>query len=78
MEYTTAQIKKIIKGRPVSEIERIIDEYIHDSRNREITRRKLLHNEAYEPISERYGLTPRQTFNIVRDCCRIIVQHIQT
>lgn len=78
MEYTTAEIKKIIKQQPASEINRILDEYIHDERNREIARRKLLKNEPYEPLSERYRLTPRQCFNIVTDCCKIVVQHIQT
>ena len=75
---TTAEIKSIIKKRPVSEINWILNEFIHDARNREITRRKLLQNEPYEPLSEEYNLTPRQCFNVVKECCKIIVQHIQT
>lgn len=75
-QLTTAQIKEIIKGRPASEIDLIINEYIHDTRNREIAKAKLLQNMPYEPLSEIHRLTPRQCFNIVSKSCRIIIQHI--
>lgn len=77
-QFTTAEIKKIIRGQPTSVISQIIDEYIHDERNREIAKRKLLLNEPYEPLSERYAITPRQCFNVVTNACRVIMQHIET
>ena len=75
--YNNAQIKEIIGAQPTSEIIRIADEYIHNIRNREITKRKL-QGEPYEPLSEKYGITPRQCYNIVKKSYRIIVQHIET
>ena len=39
--YSNAKIKEIIGMQPVSEIMRIADEYIHNARNRDITKRKL-------------------------------------
>ena len=76
--HTTAQIKEIIKGHSVREIESIIDDYIHSSRNRELAKRTILSGEKYEPLSEEYELTPRQVANIVKAARMIILEHIET
>lgn len=77
MEYTAAEVNAIIGKQPSSEIGRIIDEYIHDARNREIAKRKLINGEAYEPLSEEFGITPRHCFNIVKAAKRILMDHIK-
>lgn len=77
MKYTTAELNAIIKRQPASEIGRIIDEYIHDARNAEIARRKILRNEPFEPLAEVFSLTPRHVNRIVRKAREIIVEHLQ-
>lgn len=75
---TTAEINAIIKSKSVSEINRLIDEHIFDERIRELAKMKLLHNKTYETVSERFGLTPRQCFNIVKTVRQTIVQYIES
>ena len=75
---TTAQIKKILSRRSAEDIEQLIDAYVHNARNREIAKRKILDDVPYEPLSERYGITPKQCFNIVKAVRQTIVQHIET
>lgn len=51
-----------------SEIEELIDQYIigrNAERNRAILKRRLLDGICYEPLSEEFGLSVRQTKNIV-------------
>ena len=79
MEGLTAPdkyIREVIKNTPISKIDHAISEYIHDARNREIARRKIIENEHYEPLSESYSLTPGQVKNIIRKARRIIFEHL--
>lgn len=48
-----------------TQIEHVIDEYIHSERNRHILKRKLLDGIFYEPLAEEVGLSVRQVKNIV-------------
>lgn len=48
-----------------TEIEFIIDEYIHHARNRQILKDRLLDGMIYEDIAEKHNLTARQVQNIV-------------
>lgn len=75
---TTAEINKILSRRSAEDIEQLIDAYIHNARNREIAKKKLIDDIPYEPLSERYGITPKQCFNIVKAVRHTIVQHIET
>lgn len=75
---TTAEINAIIKSHSVSEVDRLIDEHIFDERIREIAKMKLLRGKTYETVSERFNLTPRQCFNIVKTVRQTIVQYIDT
>lgn len=79
MEGLTAPdkyIREVIKNTPISKIDHAISEYIHDARNREIARRKIIEGEPYEPLSEAYSLTPGQVKNIIRKARRIIFEHL--
>lgn len=75
---TTAEINAIIKSQSVSEVDRLIDEHIFDERIREIAKMKLLRGKTYETVSERFNLTPRQCFNIIKTVRQTIVQYIDT
>lgn len=48
-----------------SEIYHLIDEYIHNQRDREILKRKLTDGITYEKLSEEFDLSVGQTKNIV-------------
>lgn len=48
-----------------SDIEYLIDEYIHNSRNRAIMKRRLIDGICYEPLAEEFDLSVRQIKRIV-------------
>lgn len=61
---------------PRSEWERLIDEWIFSVRDREILKRRLLDGVLYEPLAEEFGLSVRQTQNIVYKCKNKIMKHL--
>lgn len=66
-----AKVRELEKlGR--SEIEYLINEYIHNERNRAIMKRRLLDGICYEPLAEEFDLSDRQVKNIVYKCEAII------
>lgn len=48
-----------------SDIELLIDEYIHKERDRAILKRRLIDGICYEPLAEEFDLSVRQVKNIV-------------
>lgn len=48
-----------------SQIEGLIDEWIHNERDRRILKRRLLDGVCYEPLTEEFDLSVRQVKNIV-------------
>ena len=48
-----------------SEVEHLIDEWIFKERDRRILKRRLLDGICYDQLSEEFGLSVRQTKNIV-------------
>lgn len=48
-----------------TEIEFLIDEWIHKERDRKILKRRLLDGICYEPLAEEFDLSVRQVKNIV-------------
>ena len=48
-----------------TEIENLIDEWIHNERNRAILKRRLLDGIYYEPLAEEFNMSVRQVKNIV-------------
>lgn len=53
MEYTNSQIRALI------------DEHIHSERDRRLLYRRLVDGVCFEPLSEEFDLSVRQTKNIV-------------
>lgn len=64
MEYTNSQIRDLIQ------------EYIHSERDRKLCCRRLIDGICYEPLSEEFNLSVRQTKNIIYRCERILVKHL--
>ena len=48
-----------------SQISEVIDEYIHNKRDRDILRRRLVDGIRYEQLAEEFNLSVRQVKNIV-------------
>ena len=48
-----------------SEIEHFIDEYIHNSRDREMLKDRFINGLCFEPLAEKYDLSVSQTKRII-------------
>lgn len=48
-----------------SDLEKIIDEWVFNERNRNIIKRRLLDGICYEPLADEFNLSVRQVKNIV-------------
>ena len=61
---------------PRSAVELLIDEWIFSERDRRILKRRLLDGICFEPLAEEFGLSPRQTREIVRKGENKIFKHM--
>lgn len=48
-----------------SDMERAIDEYIHNARDRELLKRRLIDGLCYEPLAEEFNLSVQRVKAIV-------------
>lgn len=60
-----AEEKKQMKEYKNSEIINIINEYVHNERNRLILKRRLVDGICYEPLAEEFGISVRHVKTIV-------------
>ena len=60
-----------------SEIEKVIDEYVHSERNRAILKRRLCDGICYEPLAEEFDLSVRQIKNIIYREEDVIFKHLK-
>ena len=58
-----------------SELDRLIDEWILNERNRKILKRRLIDGVCYEPLAEEFMLSVRQVKNIVYKGEKKIYRH---
>lgn len=63
-EYTNPHIRKVI------------DDYIHNERDRKILVRRFIDGVCYEPLAEEFDLSVRQVKNIVYKYESIIFGHL--
>ena len=61
-----------------SQIERVIDEYIHSQRDREILKSRFIDGLTYDKLSELYNMSDRQIKKIVYKAQDILIKHIST
>jgi hypothetical protein len=59
-----------------SDLEKIIDEWVFNERNRNIIKRRLLDGICYEPLADEFNLSVRQVKNIVYKTENIIIRHL--
>lgn len=67
---------KALENLSNTEIRNIIDEYIHNQRDREIAKRRLIDGICFEPLAEEFCLSVRQMKNIVYKIESIIFKHL--
>jgi len=60
-----AEVQKNKMEYSNSEISKVIDEYIHNQRNRKLLKRRYIDGICIEPLSEEFGLSVRQVKNII-------------
>ncbi len=59
-----------------SRVGALIDEHIHNERNRLILKRRLIDGVCYEPLAEEFGMSVRQIKTIVYRAEEEIFRHI--
>lgn len=59
-----------------SQMSALIDEYIHNERNRRILKRRLIDGICYEPLAEEFDLSVRRVKNIIYKNQDILFKHI--
>ncbi len=59
-----------------SDIERLIDEWIHSERDRKILKRRLIDGICYEPLAWEFDMSVRQIKNIVYKAEARLFKHI--
>lgn len=69
-------MKHLFYGKPRSEIEWLIDEWVvginHAERNRKIMKRRYIDGITFEKLGEEFDLTDWQVKNICYECMRLI------
>lgn len=60
-----------------SEISHVIDEFIHNQRNRNLLKRRYIDGICIEPLAEEFSLSVRQVKNIIYKNEKIIFKHLQ-
>jgi hypothetical protein len=59
-----------------SDIEKVIDEYIHSLRNRQILKRRYIDGICIEPLAEEFDLSTRQIQSIIYKNESIVFEHL--
>lgn len=59
-----------------SQIERLIDEYIHSERDRRILKRRLIDGICYEPLAEEFDVSDRQIKRVVYKLQEQLFKHL--
>lgn len=58
-----------------SQIENLIDEWIFSERDRKMLKRRLLDGICFEPLAEEFGMSVRQTKNIIYKASEKLYKH---
>ena len=59
-----------------SQLEKIIDEWIHSERDRLILKRRLIDGIYYEPLADEFNMSVRQIKEIVRKAENKLFKHL--
>ena len=59
-----------------SQLDKLVDEWIYDERDRLLIKRKLMGHITFEAVAEEFEISPRTAIKIVHRGLDIIVRHI--
>lgn len=59
-----------------SQMDALINEYVHSERDRRILHRRLIDGICYEPLAEEVGMSPRQVKAIVNKSLKQIIPYL--
>lgn len=59
-----------------SEMARLIDEYIHNERDRALLKRRLIDGICLEPLAEEFGLSDRRVKTIIYKAEEVLFRHL--
>lgn len=60
-----------------SQISQIIDEYIHNERDRKILKRRFIDGIIFDQLAEEFDLSVRQVKNVVYKSEKILLKHLK-
>ena len=60
-----------------SQISQVIDEYIHNERDRKILKCRFIDGICYDPLAEEFDLSVRQVKNIVYKSEKLLIKYIK-
>ncbi len=60
-----------------SQISHIIDEYVHNERDRKILKRRFVDGIVFDKLAEEFDLSVRQVKNIVYKSEKIFLKHLK-
>lgn len=66
-----------MKDLPNSEIKRLIDEWVHNQKYRNILYRRLIDGITYETLASEFDMSVRQIKNIVYKSEEILYKHLK-
>ena len=66
----------MVFGITTKEVEKLIDDWIFNERNRAISKRKLIDGVTFEKLAEEYDLSVQRVKTIVYECRDIISGHL--
>lgn len=71
--------KDMVRGIESERINRIIDAYVHNDRDREIIKLSLLHGVSYTRIADRLEpwLSPRSIQEVMNRWMPVIIEHLK-
>ena len=59
-----------------SQMAYVIDEYVHSERDRQILKRRYIDGICIDPLSDEFGLTPRQISKIILKHEAVLFRHL--
>lgn len=68
--------KRFIPVYTNSQMLALIEEHIHNERDRNIMRRRLIDGICYEPLAEEFDMSDRQIKDIVARYEKILIKHL--
>lgn len=74
--FTNTDIENIFTEVETIEIESTIDRYIHNERDRNIIKRRLIDGVGFEDLAEENLMSVRQIKTIVSKCEWIVFRHV--